>query len=309
MFTFIPCYDKIFLGDMMKKVLLIINPAAGKKRACKQLADIIGVFNRADYDTRVYITAERGDATKAVLEYGKMVDLIVCCGGDGTFNETITGMVRAALEIPMGYIPAGSANDFAKTLSLSSNLVKCAKQIVAGEQKVFDIGQFDDRFFSYVASFGAFTSVSYDTPQNVKNMLGHLAYLLEGIKALSQIKGEHLKLVLDGEELEDNYIFGAVCNSTSLGGVLTLKPSLVDISDGVFEVLLVREPKNLIELGDCVVSLTKQTYDSPLITLKKAKVVEVYPDKEMNWSLDGEKAQGTDKIHIENLHKRISFIS
>lgn len=295
-------------GDIMEKVLLIINPAAGKKKAGKNLAEIIGVFNRAKMDTRVYITQCEGDATRAVKKLGKGMDLIVCCGGDGTFNETVSGVIKEGLDVQIGYIPAGSTNDFARTLGLPTDMVECAKNIVHGKAKKYDIGRFDHKYFCYVASFGAFTNVSYDTPQNVKNSLGHLAYLLESIKALSQIKSEHIKLKIDEEELEDEFIFGAICNSTSLGGVLTLNPDVVDMRDGLFELLLIRMPKNLVELHECIVALQKQSYDSSIITFKKAKKITVFANKDVNWSLDGEKAQGKRKTEIENLHKKIKLL-
>ena len=173
------------------------------KKAAKCLSEIISVFNRASYDVHVYVTAEQGDASKAVEELGTQADLIVCCGGDGTLNETISGVIGSGLRIPIGYIPAGSTNDFANSLGLSGDVVAAAKQIVKGIPRPYDIGKFEDRYFSYVASFGAFTKTSYTTPQNVKNALGHMAYLLEGISEISKIKKVHLRMETDQEVLED----------------------------------------------------------------------------------------------------------
>ena len=215
----------------MKKMLFVINPYAGMRKASKVLAEILAVFNRAEYDVRVYVTAGQGDAIGAVERLSEGMDLVVCCGGDGTFNETITGLMNADRKVPVGYIPAGSTNDFATSLRLSSDCVEAARQIVEGVPNAYDAGKFGGRYFSYVASFGAFTKASYSTPQNVKNLLGHVAYLLEGMQELSQIRKLHVKMILDGEEvLEDDYIFGAVCNSTSVGGIMTLDPSQVDLS-------------------------------------------------------------------------------
>ena len=174
------------------------------KKASRALAEIIDVFNRAQYDTHVYVTACQGDAAKAVQQFGDQMDLIVCAGGDGTLNETVTGLLQAGLTIPLGYIPAGSTNDFASSLHLSTNVVKAAKQIVSGTPHAYDVGQFGDRYFAYVASFGAFTKASYSTPQNVKNALGHLAYILEGIQELSSLRKAHIRINLDNEVLEDD---------------------------------------------------------------------------------------------------------
>ena len=201
----------------MKKMLFILNPCAGTKKANKFLAEILDVFNRADYQTQVYVTAGPKDAVQAVKQFAPGMDLVVCCGGDGTFNETVTGLLEAGLSTPLGYIPAGSTNDFANSLRLSLHPLEAAKAIINGTPKPLDIGLFNGRYFSYVASFGAFTKVSYSTPQNVKNALGHTAYVLESIKEIATIRKLPVRLELDGEVVEDDYIFGAICNSTSVG--------------------------------------------------------------------------------------------
>ena len=293
----------------MKKMLFVINPYAGMRKASKVLAEILAEFNRADYDVRVYVTACQGDAVQAVEKLAAGMDLVVCCGGDGTFNETITGLMNAGLQIPVGYIPAGSTNDFATSLRLSSDPVEAAKQIVAGTPNLYDAGRFGDRYFSYVASFGAFTKASYSTPQNVKNMLGHVAYLLEGMQEISQIRKLHVKLTLDEEEvLEDDYLFGAVCNSTSVGGIMTLDPNQVDLTDGKFEVLLIRAPKTLQEIPECLLAVQKQQYNSAMMTFRTASRISVEADPEMPWTLDGEKEEGHAQVEIRNLHKAIQII-
>jgi len=292
----------------MKQVLLILNPTAGQKKAARNLAGIISVFNRAVYDTHVYITSGRGDAVEAVRTFGGTMDLIVCCGGDGTLNETVTGVIESGLEVPVGYIPAGSTNDFAGSLHLSGDMLEAARQITEGKAVAYDIGKWADRYFTYIASFGVFTKASYSTPQNVKNALGHMAYVLEGSKELSGIHTEHIRIELDGEVLEDDYLFGAVCNSTSLGGILTLNPAYVDMSDGKFEIILVRAPRDIQELHECVIALTNQTYNCGMITFRSADALQVYGNPDMPWSLDGERADGRAHIAIENLHNRITLI-
>ncbi|MBO5867384.1 MAG: YegS/Rv2252/BmrU family lipid kinase, partial [Oscillospiraceae bacterium] len=202
----------------MKEMLFILNPKAGTKKANKALVDILNIFNRADYRVQVYITAGAKDAISAVKQFAPGKDLVVCCGGDGTFNETVTGMLDAGLDLPIGYIPAGSTNDFANSIGLPSSLTAAAEQIVNGAPMRLDVGRLGEQYFCYVTSFGAFTRASYNTSQNAKNTLGHAAYLLEGLSELPQIRKKNMRFELDGEVLEDDYIFGAVCNSTSLGG-------------------------------------------------------------------------------------------
>ena len=294
----------------MKKLLLILNPCSGKKKASHALADVVNVFNRGGYDVTVYITAARGDATKVVAQRAPEFDIVVCAGGDGTFNETISGLLAGGHDTPIGYLPAGSTNDFASSLHLSKNLVEAARDIVEGTPRRLDVGRFNDRYFSYVASFGAFTRASYATSQNVKNALGHLAYILSGIKELAYIRSRRLRFTLDdGRVLEDEYIFGAISNSTSVAGILTLSEDLVDMNDGVFELLLVRKPENLLELNDCVLALTTQDYHTPMLTFTSARSVEIEAPADMDWTLDGEREPGSAHCRAENLHDAIRIVT
>ena len=293
----------------MKKLLFVMNPYAGMRKAAKVLPEILAVFNRADFDVRVYMTAEQGDSIGAVETMAPGMDLVVCSGGDGTFNETITGLMRAGLQLPVGYIPSGSTNDFAASLQIPSDPVEAARRIVDGTSNYYDLGRFGERYFSYVASFGAFTKASYSTPQSVKNLLGHMAYVLEGMQEISQIRKHHVKLTLDETEvLEDEYIFGAVCNSTSVGGIVTLDPNQVDLKDGKFEVLLVRAPKTWQEISECLLAVQKQQYNSAMMTFRSASRITVEADPEMPWTLDGEKEEGHDFVEICNLQKAIQII-
>jgi len=290
----------------MKRLLLIMNPASGTRKANPHLSEILSIFSQADYECVVWMTRKRGDATELTALRGAEADLIVCIGGDGTFNEVVTGAVNAGIQTPIGYIPAGSTNDFAASLGLPKNVIQAAQAIVAGRPQAYDVGRFQDRCFTYVASFGAFTKTSYATSQNVKNALGHLAYLLGGIKELSSLHSYHVAVTLDdGEREEGDYIFGAVSNSTSVGGILTLDPEIVDMNDGWFELLLVKYPKNPAELGEVILSLTSQKYDSPSLLFRPARKLLVEADPDMDWTLDGEFAKGSDLIRIENLHSAI----
>lgn len=292
----------------MKKLFFIMNPAAGMKKANKLLPEILGIFNRADYDVTVHITAAQGDAREQVKRRAGEMDLIVCCGGDGTFNETVAGLLESGKNIPLGYIPAGSTNDFAGSLGLPSDPVRAARQIVEGTARYYDAGSFGGRYFTYVASFGAFTKASYSTPQNIKNALGHTAYLLEGIQELSQLKPVHMRLETDEGILEDDYLFGAICNSVSLGGILTLDPNQVDMCDGIFELLLVRAPKELAEIGECIQAVQKQKYNCRMITFCKTQKAVIHTTSTLGWSLDGEKEPGHTDVEIENLHRAFRLV-
>lgn len=292
----------------MKKLFFVLNPYAGTRKANRYVTDIIGIFNRAGYDVCVHITESQGDAARVVKARAKEMDLVVCCGGDGTFNETVSGILSSGADTPIGYIPAGSTNDFAASLKLCTNILEAARQIVNGTPAFLDIGRFGSRYFSYVASFGAFTKSSYSAPQNVKNALGHTAYLLEGISELSQLRTERVRLELDGSIIEGDFLFGAICNSMSLGGILKLDPKQVDMADGEFEILLVRKPGDFAELTECIQAVTKQTYNCRMMRFLRASRVKILADPRMVWSLDGERAEGDFRVEVENLHHAIRLV-
>ena len=292
----------------MKKLFFVMNPAAGMRKANKILPEILAVFNRADYEVITYITATQGDARRVVSQRAKDMDLIVCCGGDGTFNETVAGVLESKADVPIGYIPAGSTNDFATSLGLDPDPVQAAKAIMKGKSQTYDVGCFGGRFFTYVASFGAFTKASYATPQNVKNALGHTAYLLEGIQEISQLRPVKVRMETEEGVIEDNVLFGAICNSTSVAGILTLDPKQVDMRDGLFEILLVRAPKNLSEIRECIQAVQQQKYNCKMITFYSAKKVAVEMTNPVSWTLDGEFEPAHTAVEIENIHRAICLV-
>ncbi len=293
----------------MKKLLLIVNPCSGQKKAKRYLMDMIEILNRAGYEVRVYITAAPGDGERAVLESVQEVERIVCCGGDGTFNEVVSGLVKSGSQIPLGYIPAGSTNDFATSLRLPADLRQAARIAATGTPVPLDVGCFGGRYFSYVASFGLFTQTSYSTPQNMKNSIGHAAYLLHGIQELSQLKDYFIRCTLeDGTVIEGNFIFGAISNSTSVGGVLTLDANLVDMADGCMELLLVRTPKSLLELRECVMALQQKNYNGKMLTLVNTRAVTVQAPKNMPWTLDGEREPGHSQVEVCCVHHGIQVL-
>ena len=292
----------------MKKMLFVMNPYAGTRKANRYLADILNIFNRAGYIVLTHMTAGSGDAAQIVRQLAPEMDVVVCCGGDGTFNEVVNGVLHSGADVPIGYIPAGSTNDFAASLRLPTNVLQAARDIVEGEPKLYDVGRFGDRYFAYVASFGTFTRSSYATPQSVKNALGHTAYVLEGIQELSQLRKTHVRLEMDEGIVEDDFIFGAISNSTSIGGVLTLDPKQVDMRDGKFELLLVRAPRDLLEISECIRALQTQKYNCAMITFRSTTHVRVLDGAEIVWTLDGERQDGLETVDITNQHQAIRLI-
>ena len=292
----------------MKKLLFILNPVAGQKKANKYLPEILQIFSQGGYEVITYITDGQGSATRAVENLGPEAERIVCCGGDGTLSETVTGLIQSGLDVPLGYIPAGTTNDFASSLGISGNPLQAARDILEGEPVPYDVGKFGTRYFSYVASFGAFTKASYIIPQNIKNALGHTAYVLGGISEISQIRREHIRMEIDGQPLEDDFLFGAICNSTSIGGILTLDPKQVDMGDGLFEALLVRSAQNFEEIGECIRAVQSQKYNCAMITFRSARHIKIWASPDMPWTLDGEREEGHDLVEVENLHHAIRLL-
>ena len=297
------------MNSELKSLHLIINPNAGTRQGRRFLPEMISIFNRAGYLCSVYVTEKRGDAVDFARAHAGEADLVVACGGDGTLNEVITGLQLGGHKPSLGYIPCGSTNDFASGLELPLAPLLACDSIVLGNPRPLDVGLFgSDRYFSYTASFGAFTSVSWSTSQNVKNVLGHAAYILEGIRSLADIHPIHMKVTADGHEYEDDYIFGAVCNSTSLGGVLKLDDSEVHMSDGLFEALLIPFPPDLLVLNRIRTALRTHCYDDPSLYFLRASSFVFEGAPEITWTLDGEAAEGTSRVEIKNIHNAISLI-
>lgn len=299
------------VGDFMK-VLFIANPCSGRGKLKTELLDILTLFCKKGYEVTTHITTKRGNATEVARNAkDKGYDLLVCCGGDGTLNEVVTGMIRGKCDIPLSYIPAGTTNDFARTLDLEMDMKEAAKDVVNTNKKIkIDIGRFSaNRYFTYIASFGIFTSVSYKTQQNVKNALGHMAYIFEGIANISNIEDYKISYTADGKEFEGDYIYGGISNSTSIAGMFKYDPEIVDLNDGLFEVLMVKKPKNPNDFVKIIAGITTgDLSDTSVFDFCKASKIVLNMPEGVTWTLDGEPAKGKTKVVIENLQGKIKFV-
>lgn len=297
----------------MKKMLLIINPKSGKLLVQAALFGITEVFCMAEYLVTTRFTLAPGDAEKMAREGAVegQYDLIVCCGGDGTLNGVLSGVAKSGKKVPIGFIPAGSTNDFANSMKMPTEPILAAESIVKTEEPVrLDIGRFNgERYFSYIASFGAFTATSYNVPQDMKNALGHFAYVLGGIKDLTTIKPYHIEAFSDDRDFEGDYIFGAVCNSYSVGGVIKLSGNGVNLNDGLFEVLFVKQPKNPVQLNKILWGLINTDFsDEEVFEFFRASKIAFKMPEDVNWTLDGEFEKGTDTVVIENMNSAIEIM-
>lgn len=294
---------------MSGKLLLIVNPCSGRAKMKNELLKVVEILSADDTLVTVYPTKSRGDAT---VFAGKLkdgdYDTVVVCGGDGTLNEVITGLMNSGVKVTLGYIPSGTLNEWSSGLHISRNIRQAAADITTGHKQTLDIGKFDDRYFSYTASFGAFTEASYSAPQDIKNVLGQAAYFFEGIKSLGNIKPVHLKFTTEDRETEGDFLFGAISNSMSVGGIVKFKESLVKLNDGKFEVLLIRNPDNILGLQPILDGIIRQDFDRSGMEFFSAEKVTVTGGEGLSWTLDGEYAEGKEEITVTNVHNAIELL-
>lgn len=292
-----------------KKLLFIYNPKAGKGQIKNKLLDILDTFTKAGYEVTARPTQYAGEAVELAGQKTEGYDMVVCSGGDGTLDEVVTGMMRGKQRCPIGYVPAGSTNDFAISLGLPKNMKQSAQVAVSGQPFACDVGAFNDNFFIYIAAFGLFTEVSYETKQEVKNVLGHTAYLLEGVKKLTSIKSYHMKITTQDTVIEDDFLYGMVTNSLSVGGFKGITGKFVDLSDGLFEVTLVKKPGSLEELNRILGALTLQDIDAAQMYCFKTERLVVESEEEVAWTLDGEFGGRHTKADIRNLKQALCIMA
>jgi YegS/Rv2252/BmrU family lipid kinase len=275
---------------MSKRLLFIVNPRSGKGQIKEHLADILDIMIKAGYQVSVHITQAGSDATKQTIERAKEFDRIVCSGGDGTLDEVVTGMMQlpVADRKPIGYIPAGSTNDFGNSLGIDKNMLNAARISVSDNLFPCDIGNFNSDSFVYVAAFGIFTEVSYATPQDMKNVLGHAAYIIEGAKQLRDIPSFRMQVEYDGNVVYDEFIYGMITNSKSVGGFQGIIRGDIGLNDGVFEVTLIKMPRNPMELNEIIGFMTGLIPDSDMVYSFQTASIRFTCSEEVPWTLDGE---------------------
>ncbi|MCI8398229.1 MAG: YegS/Rv2252/BmrU family lipid kinase [Oscillibacter sp.] len=291
-----------------RKALMIVNPKAGRRKSRGPLFDAVRILSEAGYLISVYQTAGPGDGTETAAREGKHYDLVVAVGGDGTLNEVASGLMELEERPLLGYLAQGSTNDFASSLRISRDPARAAAEVARNVPRSLDVGRWNQRHFIYVASFGAFTRSSYAAPQSAKNALGHLAYILEGMKDLNSLRPYQVRLSADGEALDGEYLFGAVCNSTSIGGLMKLDPERVVLDDGLFEMLLIPNPQSAADLQGLVHALLNQEYDSQGLVFRHVSRIHLETEDTLPWSLDGEYAPSLPVVDIENRRQALAML-
>lgn len=290
-----------------KKLLLIINPKAGKCKAKEKLLELISVFSRFGFTVTAYPTRRVG-TTDYVRENAPYYDRVICCGGDGTCNEVLAGVAECGKPVPVGYIPTGSTNDFARTLDIPTNMLSAALNAATGDVVGYDLGRFNGRYFTYIAATGAFTSASYSAPQSLKNSLGHFAYVIEGAKCLNSIKPTPMTVWYDGKTIKGDFVYASVSNTTSVGGILKINNYEVNTCDGTFELLLAKKPKNISDTIDFVSDVMSHRMNGKNILLLHAAKVKISFDEDVYFTLDGEKSAPCREAIIENKYAAVNII-
>lgn len=294
--------------EMKKKILFIVNPRSGKGQIRGKLLDIIDIFQKGGYEVVVHPTQGSGDAGKVARENAGEVDLLVCSGGDGTLDEVVSGLMQAETAVPLGYIPSGSTNDFANSLRISKNMIQAARDIMEGSVFACDVGEFNSDYFVYIAAFGLFTDVSYETNQHMKNLLGHLAYLLEAGKRIFNVPTYWLKVDGGDRKFQGEFIYGMVTNTRFVGGMKNIAGKEVELNDGLFEVTLIHPPKNPLELNDVITSLLSGESKSKLIENFKTNRICFESMEEIAWTLDGECGGSHTYVRIESRKQALQMV-
>lgn len=292
----------------LKKLLLIINPKAGRMKSKQKLFQIANEFCSLGYQVTLQPTTRPGDATEIVKNFGENFDLLACCGGDGTLNEVTAGIMQLDNPPPVGYIPTGTTNDLAETLGLASTIEENVRIAATGEPFKIDSGVFNGRVFNYVAAFGVFTDAAYSTTQTLKNLFGHASYFLFGAKSFANMRSYNLKIETPEETYEGEFLFGNIVSSISVGGILKLDPKLVKLDDGLFEVFLIRKPKSTAAFLNLAVKALRGDLSNENIIFTHASSVKITGPADMDWALDGEYQQGSETVFIENRRQALSII-
>jgi len=287
--------------------MLIVNPRSGRGISKIALGTIVSRLCGGGYAVSVFFSGESSPGQLA-FENAKKHELVVCVGGDGTLSAVVSGMLQAGASIPVGYIPTGTANDIATTLALTKIPSEAAQKIIDGKPRPLDIGLFSDRHFTYIAAFGAFTGVAYSTPQSAKRSLGHFAYVLGGLADVPAIKARRTLVEYDGKTIKGDYIFGGVVNSTSVAGLVKIDPKRVDLADGLFEIVLVKQPIDLAAFMDILARLATQSYGGDNVLLLHASRVKFTFEEDVAWTVDGEDGGLHKTVEISNCHKAIHII-
>lgn len=293
---------------MKKEMLIIVNPCAGKGKINKYIPQICENLEKQGFELEVKYTSKNNNGEQIIENYERYIDTVVVCGGDGTLNEVISGIVKCNKKINLSFIPLGTTNDFARTVKMPKNVLKLSKNISKYDKQNIDVGKFNDKYFYYVAAFGLLTNVSYTTRQSEKNKYGRFAYYKEALKSLKNIKSYKATIVTDNEIIKDEFIYGGISNSVSIAGFKWFKRNNFCINDGIFEIILIKKPHNMIDLIKDVFSILRKEYDQKNVYCIKSKHLKIDFTEDVEWTLDGECGGKAHEVVIENYNNKVRLL-
>lgn len=296
---------------MKKEILIIVNPSAGKGKVSKYIPDICDNLEKRDFEVEVIYTSENNNAEEIIKNYIRFIDTVIVCGGDGTLNEVINGIIKCNKKINVTFIPCGTTNDFAKTVKMTKSKYSLSKKLHKYQKKNIDVGKFNDKYFYYIAAFGALSNVGYTTKQENKNKYGRLAYykqVFKVCKSLKKLKVYKATIVTDNEIIKDEFIYGGISNSISIGGLKWFKRNEFSINDGVFEIILIKKPKSLFGVLKIILSILRKKYDQKNIYYMKSKHMKIDFEEDVQWTIDGEFGGKTKEVMIENNKNKVSML-
>ncbi len=294
----------------MKKLMLIVNPSAGRGGYRYYFGEAMKTLADGGFRTELFFTGGPEDATEFARAYAAEFDAVACIGGDGTLSEVIGGLMKIPNPPPIGYIPMGTTNDVASTIGLPKNdTIGAARRIVEGTPHPFDVGGFGkDRYFAYIAAFGAFTEVSYATPQDQKRALGHLAYVLQGAQQLGKIEKLPVRVEYDDGVFEGELVYGSMSNSTSVAGIVRLPDEMVSLGDGMSELVLVQDPGTIDAYGEMITAVLTRSFDSKYLKVIQTRHARFIFDRPVAWTRDGEDGGKHRELELCNYHAPVRLI-
>ncbi|MDH6365864.1 diacylglycerol kinase (ATP) [Breznakia sp. PH1-1] len=294
----------------MKKILFVYNPVAGKGNIKNKLSKIIEAFSSDENTLITYATKANNDAYHHIVQFGQQFDRIICSGGDGTLNETINACMEIAYKGKLGYIPTGTVNDFSKSIKMETNLDRLLDNFNTEIHfQSIDVGKLNERYFVYVAAFGSVSEVSYSTPQNTKNSIGKVAYILEGLKKLTRQDKIHMRIEYDDGIIEDDFCLGLITNSLFIGGMNFFKEDEISLDDGYFECIFIKYPKGPITLNQTLFDITTRNFENTdKMYAFKTKTLRITSKKKVKWTVDGEYGGTYKDATITNYQKAITIL-
>ncbi len=288
------------------KLLMLINARSGMKNSKANLLSVIDIFCRNGYDVSVYVTQKHNDAYEYLMKNRIRYDIVCVFGGDGTMNEVSNALMAKEYKPLLGYFPSGTMNDFGSNFDLGSDMTVIAERICEGNVREFDVGKFNDRYFNYVAAFGAMCDVPFTTKRDAKELLGNIAYILEGISKLPEVKSHKISYTIANRTYKKDVLFGLIYSGNRVAGMELEDKKRSAIDDGYFNVLIVEYVPTIFNAPDLLSTILQQ---DRFIHRYRTKKILLEFDDDLIFTLDGEEAKVKNKAEITITNKALRILA